>query len=1177
MNHVHLISHVLLGQAARWLHRILAVLILAAVLPVAAKPSDRLITGPWRAALTTTGGDGAYQAAGFRDDTWAQVTVPHNWQGYSYDRQVVKGTLHGTAWYRKAIDVPAHGPGERVFLMFEGVNAYATVYVNGRLIGRHAGGLTTFTLDATAALRANNNVLAVRVDNPDGIRDLPWVPGDDSPENGFSEGSQPFGIFRPVHVIVAASLRVQPFGVYAWGDESTITAASATLNVRSELENLSARDRAFTVVNEMVDAAGRVVASTSRAARLAAGAKVRVEGVLPAIAHPRLWSPADPYLYTLRARIVEDGKVVDEQSTPYGIRHVAIVKQDDGTRQLRINGQPFFIHGIAEYEHALGNSHAFSEAEIDARISQVQAGGFNAFRDAHYPHNLRYGQLLQQKGLMWWPQFSSHVWFDNPGFRANFLTLVADWVRERRNNPANFIWGLQNESVLPEEFVKEIMTVMRDADPTASKQRLIVTCNGGKGSDWNVPQNWSGTYGGDPQNYAVELQKQGLVGEYGAWRSLGLHQDTPAKGVFSESSMTAILETKARLGQSVSDKVVGDFVWLLGTHENPGRQMRADGLQIAEGIRPLERIGPVNNKGLMTLWGEPLDAYYMLRARTVPATRTPVVYIVSHTWPDRWTEPGVKSGIQVFSNCDEVELFNDVTGRLSLGRRKRAADGAPLVWNEVAIRYNALSATCYVGGAARARDVVVLNNLPAAPDLAARVAAPADITMGEPGATYLYRVNAGGPDVEDADGQLWSGDRHLTPGATWGWTSWADAYPDLDPAQASRRVHYDAIAGTTEQTLFSTYRYGRDGLSYTFSVPEGDYAIELYFTEPWYGRTGIDATGWRVFDVAVNGKTVLRDLDLFREAGFEHAVKKVVRARTVNGKLVIQFPRVAAGQALVSAIAVRTTARVAVPRDDGATDLIAGVRDVQARTFLDNGDDVQGRNAAAGGARWSQLPLDLLDCDWLPMVPGAAGSHRFTTRVDSDVYRALPAGGAVPDGWHASGLSARLIGAEGTTPVHFVTRRFAAGATVEAPAAWPVLVRRHLPLPYAPGDGKDVTLLEAEAARLDRAAPATDVKGYGGSGYVLTQPGGSVTWPAAYGISARHSFTLRYQGTAAGHLSVTDASGIVVADLPVSFTAGEPAAWQEVTVTTPSLINAGTYELKLTVDGAVNVDALKMR
>jgi len=1145
----------------------LFILLLFAAFPAAA--SDHEITGPWRSALFETGeagSDGAYQTPAFADTNWASVSVPHNWQGYAYARQVVNGSRHGTAWYRKAIDIPAHGPDERVFLMFEGVNAYAAVWLNGQPVGRHGGGLTSFTLDVTEAVRKGRNLLAVRVDNPAGIRDLPWAPGDDSPMNGFAEGSQPFGIFRPVHVIVKSALRVQPFGLYAWGTKDTISNGSATLTVRSELENLSGRARTFQLVDELVDRDGQVVATVMRNSELAAGEKARIDQVFPAFAHPRLWSPETPYLYTLRARLIENGQVIDEAETPYGLRYLEIIANPDGTRQLVVNGRSVFLHGIAEYEHLLGGSHAFSPEEIRARVEQAKAGGFNAFRDAHYPHNLRYQAILEQEGLMWWPQFSAHNWNDTPAFRANFLKLLTDWVRERRNNPANFLWGLQNESLLPEDFVAEAMAVIRDLDPTASVQRLIVTCNGGKGSDWNVPQNWSGTYGGDPEKYGEELKKQGLVGEYGAWRSLGRHSERPypATGVYDESTMSQIIETKSRLARSVGDQVVGDFVWLLNTHENPGRPMRVDGTQIFDGIRPLEHVGPANNKGLMTLWGEPLDAYYLLRARGIPATQTPVVYIVSHTWPDRWTEPGIKSGIEVYSNCDRVELFNDVTGRISLGAKDRPADGKPFVWDDADIRYNALSATCLTGGPkntkAVARDVVTLNNLPPAPDLAALVTDRSDITKGVAGAGYLYRVNAGGSDYTDADGQLWLGDRHLTDSVRWGWTSWADDYPDLDPALGSRRVQYDAVEGTSEQGLFKTYRFGRERLTYSFAAPKGDYEIELYFAEPWYGRTGIDATGWRLFDMAVNGRTALTDIDIYREAGFGHALKKVVRAAAVNGRIVINFPRVAAGQAVISAIAIRKAGKGTPYAGDG-TDLIEGK---EAHSFLDNGDAVGLDNLT-----WSHLPMDLLDSDWT--------TGTFRTRVDSDVYLPLRDGEATPAGWAGTDLKAQWIG-KGGSAVHFAIRRFAAGDTVTVQG--PVLVRRHLPSPYAPGVfslSKTAGLYEAETAVLDKAAVASRLKAYGGQGYAEVQAGGSLTWPASYGAAAKHSFTFRYQEALTGRLTLTDESGIIAADMALGLPAGEKGVWQEGTVETPTLVNAGAYTLKLTTDSGAIVDSLRMQ
>ena len=132
----------------------------------------------------------------------------------------------------------------------------------------------------------------------------------------------------------------------------------------------------------------------------------------------------------------------------------------------------------------------------------LQAAGFNAFRDGHQPHNLLYGKLCNEKGILWWTQLSAHVWYDTPEFRNNFKQLIKEWVIERRNDPSVVLWGLQNESKLPEDFAKECTELIRSLDPTASSQRLVTTCNGGSGTDWDVPQNWTGTYGGDPNTYA---------------------------------------------------------------------------------------------------------------------------------------------------------------------------------------------------------------------------------------------------------------------------------------------------------------------------------------------------------------------------------------------------------------------------------------------------------------------------------------------------------------------------------------------------------------------------------------------------------------------------------------------------------------------------------------------------
>lgn len=99
----------------------------------------------------------------------------------------------------------------------------------------------------------------------------------------------------------------------------------------------------------------------------------------------------------------------------------------------------------------------------------------------------------------------------------------------------------------------------------------------------------------------------------------------------------------------------------------------------------------------------------------------------------------------------------------------------------------------------------------------------------------------------------------------------------LSPYQASQRTTNDPIHGTRDWELFQTFRFGRHKLNFRFPVPDGEYRVELYFTEPWHGTGGgvqTDCEGLRIFDVAVNDKVLLDDLDVWAEAGHDGACKR---------------------------------------------------------------------------------------------------------------------------------------------------------------------------------------------------------------------------------------------------------------------------------------------------------------
>ncbi|MBO6189161.1 MAG: beta-galactosidase, partial [Prevotella sp.] len=557
-----------------------------------------------------------------RDTMATTVNLPHNFDDYYGYRQLRHGNLHGEATYEKTFNAEKV-EGKRYFLQFEGVGTYATVTLNGHRYSEELVGRTVWTLDVTDRLKQGENKLKVAVSHPAMQTASPWVCGGCSSEWGFSEGSQPFGIFRPVTLVETDAIRVEPFGVHIWNN-----AACDSVFIETEVKNYTRETQTVELVNKFTLASGKQVFRHAVSVTIEGGETVTLRHA-EAIADAHRWSIEDPYLYTLATMLKRDGKTTDEVRTPFGIRsiswpvlrqarsksnhisHLSPLTSQFSDNRFYLNGKPVFINGTCEYEHLLGQSHAFTPEQIRSRIKQISNAGFNALREAHQPHNLLYQQLCDEQGILFWSQFSAHIWYDTGKFRRNFKRLLERWVKERRNSPSVILWGLQNESVLPKQFAEECSDIIRRLDPTCLDQRAITTCNGGEGTDWNVIQNWSGTYGGSADNYDKELSSpsQLLNGEYGAWRTLDLHGDAK----YSEENFTALLEKKALLAEKAFNDslgVCGHFQWIFNTHDNPGR-VQPDGA-----LRRVDKIGPVNYKGLVTVWEEPTPAYYMYRQRS---------------------------------------------------------------------------------------------------------------------------------------------------------------------------------------------------------------------------------------------------------------------------------------------------------------------------------------------------------------------------------------------------------------------------------------------------------------------------------------------------------------------------------------------------------------------------------
>ncbi len=166
-------------------------------------------------------------------------------------------------------------------------------------------------------------------------------------------------------------------------------------------------------------------------------------------------------------------------------------------------------------------------------------------------------------------------------------------------------------------------------------------------------------------------------------------------------------------------------------------------------------------------------------------------------------------------------------------------------------------------------------------------AATAVVTLSPPAGSFSpIRVHAGGASYTDSQGNLWTADTGFVGGNT------------------ASTTH--AISNTTDPKLYQSERYG--GFSYVFTVPNGNYNVVLKFAEIYWS-----SAGQRIFNVAINGTTVLSNFDIVAQAGAAFtALDKTFPVTVTNGSIAIQFTNGSADLPKVSAIGISSASGVFV-------------------------------------------------------------------------------------------------------------------------------------------------------------------------------------------------------------------------------------------------------------------------
>ncbi|WP_302893329.1 glycoside hydrolase family 2 protein [Actinomadura luzonensis] len=346
------------------------------------------------------------------------ITVPFAWETPASG---IEAHWLPVAWYRRRFEVPEGWAGRRVVLHFGAVHHEATVWVNGAEVAAHRGGYTPFEADVTGALRGDGpQEVVVRVSAPPDKRDIPHgkqrsVPRDDYDGVCFTPSS---GIWQSVWLEARpathlAALRLRPAeGLDAIEAEARVAGPSPAVL------RLTVRGTGTEVEVPVEDGVARAV--------------------LP-VAAPRLWSPEDPHLYHVDARLTSaDG--VDEVACHTGLRRVEAIGED-----LYLNGRRLYVRGVLDqgYWPRTGIS-APSDDALRHDLELARAAGYNLVRKHLKLEDPRFAYHADVLGMLVWAEPASTGRF-SAGSAAAFEEQIAPMVERDGNSPAIVIWGLYNE------------------------------------------------------------------------------------------------------------------------------------------------------------------------------------------------------------------------------------------------------------------------------------------------------------------------------------------------------------------------------------------------------------------------------------------------------------------------------------------------------------------------------------------------------------------------------------------------------------------------------------------------------------------------------------------------------------------------------------------------------------
>ena len=400
-------------------------------------------------------------------------------------------------WYHRTFSIPAAWGNKRVLLHFGAVDWQCAVWVNGKRIGEHSGGYDSFSYDITSALNPGvEQEMLIAVTDPNDTAPIP-------------RGKQ---VLKPGGIMYTA---VSGIWQTAWL-EPVPQASIASLKITP---NLNAKSVSVCVKGLETAAADEVEIAVLDGGKTVASGKGSVDKEITiAIPDPKPWAPGTPFLYDLSVSLKRSGAEADAVTSYFGMREIALRKDEKGINLLFLNGKALFQHGpLDQGWWPDGLYTAPTDEALKFDIEETLKMGFNMAR--------KHVKVEPERWYYWADKLGLIVWQDMPsgdkGIRNNQPDLQRTpesaqiYEREYKaliethyNHPSIVMWVPFNEG-WGQFDTPRIVKMTKELDPT----RLVDCASGwtdrGVGDVYDMH-----AYPG-PNMFDVEPARASVLGEFG--------------------------------------------------------------------------------------------------------------------------------------------------------------------------------------------------------------------------------------------------------------------------------------------------------------------------------------------------------------------------------------------------------------------------------------------------------------------------------------------------------------------------------------------------------------------------------------------------------------------------------------------------------------------------------------